>query len=184
MLPVDRETSVEELAALVSQALDRAGIPATLSGGGAVVVYSSNEYESCDLDFITNARNDVIENAIAPLGFRRIKGTRQFEHPDTDYYVEFPPGPLAFGEMVVADDAATTLETEFGPLRIVTSTQSVMDRLAAYMHWKDHQAFDQATMVARRNDIDWPALEEWARREGADVTLVSRLRTRSAPDPG
>ncbi|HEY3317761.1 MAG TPA: hypothetical protein VGK50_05010 [Coriobacteriia bacterium] len=146
------------------------------------MLYSDNEYGSCDLDFISNARNEAIAKALAPLGFRRVPGARQFEHPGTDYYVEFPPGPLAFGETVVAESEATTLQTRFGPLRIVTPTQSVMDRLAAYVHWNDNQSFDQAVMVARRRGIDWDALEEWARHERVDPKVIGKLRRRAAAD--
>lgn len=180
MSKITPQTSAEELAVLVSQALEREGITAILSGGGAVSIYSGNEYQSCDLDFITNARNDAIARAIAPLGFRHVAGLRQFEHPENDFYVEFPPGPLAFGETVVPEDDVPALQTTYGPLRIVTPTQSIMDRLAAYLHWKDRQAFDQAVMVARRQKIDWDVLAEWARREGADGGLIDSLRRRAS----
>lgn len=181
---ISSNTSLAELAALISQALETAGIAATLSGGGAVTLYSTNEYESCDLDFVTSARVEAIGSAIAPLGFGRTPGARQFEHPETDYYVEFPPGPLGFGETAVRDDEATTLHTEFGPVRIVTPTQSVMDRLAAYVNWTDNPSFDQAIMVARRHPIDWPALHEWARLEGIDSAIVDRLKRRSVENEG
>jgi hypothetical protein len=160
----------------VSQALEDAGIAATLSGGGAVSIYSHNEYESYDLDFITNARNEAIARAIAELGFQRVPGAREFEHPESDYYVEFPPGPLAFGETVVRDGDVPVLQTDFGPLRVVTPTQSIMDRLAAYVHWNDRQALDQAIMVARRQRIDWDALEQWARSEAVDAKLIDKVR--------
>jgi hypothetical protein len=179
---INRDMSVEELAALVSQALESAGIRATLSGGAAVTLYSDNEYESRDLDFITNARNDAIARALAPLGFSRVAGARQFEHPETDYYVEFPPGPLGFGETFVLDDEATVLQTEFGPLRIITPTQSAMDRLAAYLHWNDNQSLDQAVMIARRHAVDWAALDEWAMRERGGEGLIDRLRKRARSD--
>jgi hypothetical protein len=39
-----------------------------------------------------------------------------------------------------------------------------MDRLAAYVQWKDNQARDQAIMVAKRHQIDWQALRQWAER--------------------
>jgi hypothetical protein len=64
MIAVTRDTSLEQLAALVSQALEQAGITATLSGGGAVTLYSENEYQSLDLDFVTRARNDAIASAL------------------------------------------------------------------------------------------------------------------------
>lgn len=164
---------------LVSEALANAGIVATLSGGGAVSLYSENEYASYDLDFVTSERNSAIAKAIEPLGFVYEPGTREFNNPDTEYYVEFPPGPLAFGETVIPDEQAAVLKTEYGPLRIVTPTQSVMDRLAAYCAWNDNQAFDQAVMVARRQPLDWDALAEWGRRERVRPDLVDRLRKRA-----
>ena len=179
MSGISRQTSAEEIAARVSQALERAGIAATLSGGAAVSIYSHNEYESFDLDFITNARNEALAKAMAELGFRRVPGARAFDHPESDICVEFPPGPLAFGETVVSEREAPLLQTDFGPLRVVTPTQSIMDRLAAYVHWNDRQALDQAIMVARRQRIDWSALEAWARREAGDASLIDRLRQSS-----
>jgi hypothetical protein len=52
-------TSVAELAALVSQSLEAAGVKATLSGGGAVSIHTNNEYRSEDLDFVTAERRDT-----------------------------------------------------------------------------------------------------------------------------
>lgn len=163
----------------MSQTLEHAGIAATLSGGGAVSIYSHNEYESLDLDFITDARNAVLAEALAELGFRRDAVGRAFRHPESDFYVEFPPGPLAFGETVVGHDDVPLHQTHFGPLRVVTPTQSIMDRLAAYVHWSDRQALDQAILVARRQPVDWDALQEWARREAVDARLIDRLRQSS-----
>lgn len=53
---ISKDTSVEEIAALVCEALEHAGIDVVLSGGGAVILYSENEYMSTDLDFITTER--------------------------------------------------------------------------------------------------------------------------------
>lgn len=166
----------------MSQTLERAGIAATLSGGAAVAIHSDDEYESFDLDFVTDAGSEAVEQAIAGLGFRRVRSTRAFEHPESEYYLEFPPGPLAFGETVIHPDDVPVVQTEFGPLRVVTPTQSVMDRLAAYVHWSDRQALHQATVVARRRPIDWGALDEWARRETVDARLIDRLRRSAAPE--
>jgi hypothetical protein len=179
---VNRKTSLEELAALVSQALERAGITATLSGGGAVSIYTENEYESHDLDFVSSERNTVLAKAIAPLGFLHEAGSREFNHPDTDFYVEFPPGPIAFGETVVPSRSTAVLATRFGPLRIVTPTHIVLDRLAAYAAWNEGQSLDQAVMVARRHHIDWGEVHEWAAREHLDPEFVERVRIGSAGD--
>ncbi|MDO9557096.1 MAG: hypothetical protein Q7J82_05885 [Coriobacteriia bacterium] len=65
MQGITGETTMQELAVLVSQALERAGVTATLSGGGAVSMYSDNEYQSRDLDFVSSERLKVISDALA-----------------------------------------------------------------------------------------------------------------------
>lgn len=57
-MTITADTTAVELAALVSQTLEAAGIKATLSGGGAVSVYTHNPYQSSDLDFVTAVRRD------------------------------------------------------------------------------------------------------------------------------
>lgn len=178
MSEITSETTLEELAALVSQALDRLGITATLSGGAAVSVYTDNAYQSADLDFVSFEQLKNIEKALKPLGFYRVPGARQFEHAATSWYVEFPPGPLAFGDTTVPEDQARVLETAYGPLRIVTPTQAVMDRLAAYVFWGDNPSLDQAAMVAARQEIDWTLLTEWVASEGIEPAVISKLEAR------
>lgn len=177
---IDCSTSLLEIASLVSQALDAAGIVAVLSGGAAVSLYGENEYESVDLDFITSARNADIAKAVEPLGFRYSEGKKDLVHASSDYTIEFPPGPLAFGNTLVSERTTAVVETEFGPLRVITPTQSVMDRLAHYVSWHDNQAFDQSVMVARRCRIDWDEIERWVEREGASAEIVRRLRARAS----
>ncbi len=98
---------ITEMAACVSQALEAAGIRATLSGGAAVSIYSDSRYQSLDLDFITSARNEAIAPVLEPLGFEYVRGRREFYHPRAEYFLEFPLGPLALGETTVSDDEAT-----------------------------------------------------------------------------
>lgn len=44
-----------------------------------------------------------------------------------------------------------------------------MDRLAAYLHWKDRQCYDQAIWVAQNHAIDWEEVKNWARIEGMNA---------------
>lgn len=161
---ISADTTLEEIATLVSEALERAGIPAVLSGGGAVSHYSHNEYMTTDLDFVSVASNKSIEPVVAELGFTR--AGKDFRHPSSRFFLEFPAGPLTFGDRYVDSSEATTLQTRFGSLRIITPTQCVMDRLAWLIHGNDQQARDQAIMVARRQPIDWNAVYAWATSEG------------------
>ncbi len=175
-MAITANTSPVELAALVSQALEAAGIKATLSGGGAVSVYTHNKYQSSDLDFVTVARRDVLNAALRPLGFTLTKDLRHFTHPGTALFLEFPAGPLEFGDRVVQHDDVPRLRTPWGPLRVITPTQCVMDRLAAFWHWRDRQSWDQAVLVAEHQAIDYDELAAYAASEGADSGDISRLR--------
>jgi hypothetical protein len=178
-MSIGAETSPLELAALVSQALEAKGIRATLSGGGAVSIYTENLYESRDLDFVTSERRDRLAEVLATLGFSLASDRRHFAHPGTDLFLEFPGAPLAFGHRVVEHDEIPKLETPWGEIRIVTPTLCVMDRLVAFWHWRDRQCWDQAVMVAERHAVDYDVLHEFAQEEGVDPRDIERLRERA-----
>jgi murein DD-endopeptidase len=65
---ITETTALIELATLVSEALERAGIVATLSGGAAVSIYSENRYLSEDLDFVTVAVVAVARDGVPEAG--------------------------------------------------------------------------------------------------------------------
>lgn len=179
---ITASTTIEELAALVSTTLEAAGISAVLSGGAVVSIYTNNEYESSDLDFISPESTGRIAEAIAPLGFKR-QG-RMFSHPRTALFVEFPAGPLAIGDELIRATDVGEKRTATGTIRLLTPTQCVMDRLAAYFHWNDRQSLDQAVMVASSQDISLAKLAAWAKREGATEKLgkfKQELATRKRP---
>lgn len=173
---IARDTTLEELAALISQALSASGIVATLSGGSAVSIYANNEYESADLDFVTSSAHAALEEAIKPLGFRPSGNIRLFEHPNTEWLVEFPPGPLAFGHTLVQHEDVPELSTPYGPLRIITPTLSVLDRLAAYYYFMDNPSWDQAVVVARHQRVNWADVYAWVENEGQSRADVDRLK--------
>ena len=54
---------------------------------------------------------------------------------------------------------------------MITATQCVMDRLAAFYFWKDRQALEQAIAVARAHPIDLDAVSRWSQAEGQDVAF-------------
>ena len=81
MPEITRSTSLQELAAIVSQTLERAGIIATLSGGSAVSIYSDNRYQSHDLDVVTSADPGRLGPVVATLGFVQTTSLRLYAHP-------------------------------------------------------------------------------------------------------
>lgn len=176
-LEINAGTTDIELAVLVSKALEDAHITATLVGGAAVSIHSKNEYKSMDLDFATAAMRESLVAALEPLGFELARDKRHFVHPGTEYFVEFPPSPLEFGNRIVQHDEIPRLETEWGSLRVITPTLCVMDRLSAFWHWNDRPSWDQALMVVRHSEVDFDDLERFAQEEGADLGDIGKLRS-------
>ncbi len=167
---ITNETSLTELAAIVSDALERQGIIATLSGGAAVSIYTKNQYVSEDLDFVTVALVEQIKQALEPLAFKQTGQPRLsvFDHPNTNWYLEFPPAPLSFGGTYIDPSECALIDTGLGKLRIITPTHSVMDRLIAAAAWNEPQSLEQALLVVKHQEdkIDWKQIDEFVIREG------------------
>jgi hypothetical protein len=153
-----------EFAAFVAAEFRRRNINVVLSGGSCVSIYSQEKYVSMDLDFVNAGftKRPQIKEAMAALGFH--EENRYFRHPDAQYLVEFPPGPLAVGGEPVKqiDEIATTT----GIVRIISPTDCVKDRLTWYYHSNDTQCLQQAILVASANTVDLTEIERWSKAEG------------------
>jgi hypothetical protein len=157
--------NIAELAAFVSTHLQRHGIDVVLSGGACVAIYSNDAYISLDLDFIEIhfTKRKELRTALAEIGFS--EKNRYFCHPETDFFLEFPTGPLAVGSEPVREIHTIVLST--GTLKLISPTDCVKDRLAAYYFWDDRQSLQQAILVASHNDtVELPEIERWSQREG------------------
>jgi hypothetical protein len=47
-------------------------------------------------------------------------------------------------------------------LRVISPTDCVKDRLAAYYHWGDRQCLTQAELVAKEHPVDLNELKRWS----------------------
>ena len=150
-----------ELAGFVCDGLRKQGIDVVLSGGACVSIYSENQYESYDLDFIRIdfASFDSISEAMKKLGF--LKSGRHFKHPSSLFFVEFPAPPLTVGSEPVKSVQIISVP-KYGDLNIISATDCVKDRLCAYYFWKDKQGLDQAVLVASTNEIDLKEIRRWS----------------------
>ena len=164
MRPNFKEMSNVEIASYICQQLLDSGITTTLSGGFCVEIYSFGEYTSMDIDLIDQSlfRHNEIKKKMYELGF--ISEGKHFRHPDMEYTVEFPASPLAIGQELVKE--ISEIETDYGVLRIITPTDSVKDRLAAYYFWNDERSLEQAILVALRNEVDLQNVMNWSKQEG------------------
>ena len=165
MKPIDN-MSAEELAGLVCQTLKDAGVTVTLTGGACVAIWSEGKYVSNDLDFIEEGPvpRRKIRGVMKSLGFQEKE--RYFINPATKFFVEFPTGPLMIGDQRIEEIAERT--TSVGTLRLLTATDCVKDRLAAFFYWKDNQSLEQAVMVAQTQNIDLREIHRWACSESQE----------------
>jgi hypothetical protein len=153
-----------ELGAYVQSHLGANGIDVVLSGGAVVAIYTSGRYVTRDLDLVNrySAGRPAIRAVMQELRFR--EEARHFQHPDSDFLVEFPPGPLSIGEEEITD--IVELKTETGTLRTISPTDCVKDRLAWYYHFGDRQCLSQAVLVAQEHAIDMADIGRWSEGEG------------------
>jgi len=163
MKTISRMTQAE-LAAYVQSHLQKKGITVILSGGAAVAIYTVNKYVSADIDFVDVCYADrkKFKAAMEEIGFS--EKNRYFIHPDTKHSVEFPPGPLSVGDEPVRRIKEIKFST--GTLRVISPTDCVKDRLAAYYFWNDQQSLDQALLVAKHSRISINEIKRWSQTSG------------------
>ena len=158
-----KEISIRTLAAVISHVLRKNGIEVTLVGGACVSIYAKNKYISYDLDFVTENSIKELTPILAELGFKKRDG-RLFEHPECKFLIDFPAPPIAIGNEPVFE--FNSIKTNRGIIRLLTPTDCVKDRLTAYFFWNDHQALEQALLVAKNNKVNLTKIKKWAEKEG------------------
>lgn len=156
-----------EVAAYVQSRLEERGIQVVLSGGAAVSFFCDNRYTSADIDLVNKymVKRAGIQAVMDDIGFSEIG--RYFKHPRSPFIIEFPPGPLTVGVEPVKEIRDVVLDT--GTLRVISPTDCVKDRLAAYYHWGDEQCLYQAALIRDAVEIDVNEIERWSRNEGNEV---------------
>jgi hypothetical protein len=158
-----KKIGIKQLAALISMKLRERGIDAILVGGACVSIYTKNRYLSFDLDFVTHATLKEVATALADIGFMR-ESSRHFIRSGCPFFIEFVAPPAAIGNEPIKDEAR--LKTRLGTIVMLTPMDSVKDRLAAYYHWNDPQALEQALMVAKAQKINLREVKRWSEKEG------------------
>jgi hypothetical protein len=158
-----KNMTMPELASYICTKLEENDIEVVLSGGSCVEIYSRSDYTSYDIDLINRYNNTFfkIKSTMETLGFK--EEGKYFIYEGTPFYIEFPSGPLGVGDAPV--DKIGELKTKYGVLKLLTPTDCIKDRLAAYYHWDDMQSLQQSIWVAKQNEIDFDDLEDWSKKE-------------------
>lgn len=173
--------SLKDFAITIAAALKEKNIDVILTGGAVVSIYSEGRYVSKDADFLSMTDHQTIKQAMFDLGFKNLG--KDFYHDDCLYTVEFPGYELVIGDEPMKPEGK--IKSGKFTLKLLSPTQCVMDRLAAFYHWKDRQSLQQAIMVAQNHPVKLKAIEAWSAKEGMidryKVFLEALKTNRSGP---
>jgi len=162
--PRFKDLSLKDFAIFISDFLRREGIETLLSGGACVAIYTKNKYMSYDLDFVLAAGDDNrrARKCLEAIGFAQ-KG-RYLVPKDSKFFIDFVSPPASVGEEPVKDVAEIRKGKRI--LRLLSASDCVKDRLAAFYHWDDRQTLEQAVMVANAQSVDLKEIKRWSKAEG------------------
>jgi hypothetical protein len=159
-----RISSLKQVAIAVGSALRKHGVHGVLTGGACANVYTKGGYVSGDVDVVLGGRvtQATLDEVMDSVGFKR-SGDR-YMHPGVDYFVDFPPGPLAIGSDVMI--RPVTIKSGADAALGLSATDSCRDRLAGYFYWKDRQSFETAVQIAMVNRVNLDVIRAWSKKEG------------------
>jgi hypothetical protein len=167
--------TTERLAAVVCDALERHGFTAVLTGGACVMIYAEGKYVSKDMDFVLAPQDRLgeVEAALSELGFQA--AGRVYVHPEVDMTVDVGNRwPVAVGQEILRPPPRRDVSGYH--LRMLSATDCVKDRLAAFYYWEDRQAFEQAVLVGLAQPVNLREVGRWSRAEGQEAGFAEFRR--------
>lgn len=169
--------SLKDLAIIISDYLAKNGIETLLTGGACVVIYTNNKYMSYDLDFVLISSDDQkkVKELLMKVGF--YEENRYFKHKNTEYFLDFVSPPPSVGVEPIKE--IREIKKGNRKLKLLSPTDCVKDRLAAFYHWNDRQSLEQAVLVCKDNDVDLNEIERWSKNEGMNIKFREFLEALS-----
>jgi hypothetical protein len=160
-LKIQATSRLADVARVVSQTLLENGILAVLTGGACASLYTRGAYMSSDLDFVIgDIPSRVLDRVMQTINFTRVGNI--YRHPETEFFVEFLPGPLGIGRDLEIKAVPWGGKS---PLLVLSPTDSCRDRLAAFYLWNDRQSLRVAVRIALRHTIDLETIRRWSAQE-------------------
>jgi hypothetical protein len=179
MTGIDSDSTLVDVCFAVCSKLNEVGIVAVLTGGSAATFYVPERYQSLDADFVItmSPKSGVAAIALRSLNFEESAGV--YRHPRTRYSLDFLAPPLAIGSEVLS--SWETQHRNDGLLHVISRTDCVRDRLAAFYHWDDRSSLVTATAVAQSGSIDLDLIRQWSTREG-EATKFGEFERQLEPE--
>jgi hypothetical protein len=144
-------------AAVIATALNKAGMRATLVGGGAVELYAPGAYQTLDIDFIVEGRPRAeFARVFESLGLKaKDRGWLM-----DDLFVEVPA--------LWMEDPVDVVNVGPYELRVIKKEWILGERIAGFRHWKYWGSGIQAISMIRSfgAELDEVELRQSLKREG------------------
>jgi hypothetical protein len=157
-------------AAIISEALRREGLEATVVGGSAIELHAPDAYATSDLDLVVTQRFGVDWTEVQRRVFHSLGFERNARHwTREDLYVEIPGRTMS--------DPVVVMGIEPFPLRVVTKEVVLADRIVGFKHWGVTEYGLQAIAMLRAfgSELNEDVLQQHLKRESAvDAYLALR----------
>jgi hypothetical protein len=154
---------LRQLVAKLRAHLGAHGFAPVLTGRACAAIYAGSAIKPRAIDFVVDEYSvNQLDDAMNEVGFADAGG-HTYTNKRCPLDVVFLPPPLAVGDDIVRQVAA--LRTREGPILILSPTDSVRERLAAYYQWGDREALAEALQVARRHEVDLALVKRWSEHE-------------------
>lgn len=156
---------ISQVAAVISSYMEEQGYEPVLTGKSCAAIHAGTSIHPKTLDFIVrDFTNDEVAETMAGVGFLD-SGHRTFSNKYCPYEVLLTTHPVVVGDDVVSD--VKVMRTAKGPLKLLTPTDCVRQRLSMFYRWNDREALDDALKVARKHEIDMDLVRRWSDWEWA-----------------
>ncbi len=153
----------EELWKYVGWHLARRDIKTILVGGAVVSIYTDGLYKSGDIDILTFEDSfNQLDQAMGEIGFKKT-GMHYRNSACPQFYIQSVSGPLGIGDDL--NIVPRSIEVDGQTLRLLTPTDCIRDRLAAYIFDRVRSLFDQAVLVARQHPFEDGKIRKWLKSE-------------------
>lgn len=174
----DHARRLVKAAAIVSEALRREGLEATVVGGSAIEVHAPDAYTTSDLDLVVPERYGVDWNAAQERAFRSLGFERRHRHwVRDDLFVEIPSRTLS--------DPVVTLRVGPFDLRVIAKEVVLADRIVGFKYWgvTDYGLQAIAILAALGPELDEAALQRYLDRESARDAYGALRRLADGTEP-
>lgn len=148
-----------------------------LVGGSAFEFHFPKAHASLDADLSVKVsvskRNELVSTVLEEMGFFA-KG-RVYANPKIPFTVDIVSSEVEVGELNMDDEIIEVVSTNGLSFKVLSAEAMILDRLTAWVHWKDAQSLEKVELAAKTNRkiVDRQKLKKFLK---SDSVLMDKLK--------